>query len=446
MNPKIFREYDIRGTYPEQINEREVFDIASRMKAIFPKGKKIVIGRDSRNSSPSLYLALHNGLSSAGFKVIGAGLIITPAVDFFVRRFNAYGGIVVTASHNPKNFNGLYIVDKKGESVGGQDIYSKIRNLNPKIKIPSGRYPEEKTDSNQKEYADFLSLRFSVEKPIRVVIDCSNGSAGPIIKKLGFPKNVIPILLNAGPDGDFPAHGPNPMAKGALNGAAAAVIKNKADLGIVFDGDGDRAFILDNLGREVIPEYVWKLIDSVYPQRKIVYSVLSAYAMAMLKSELPELKQLKLVEAKVGHLFMKQACFREKDAIGIETSMHYYMPWDNFAGSGILVMIVIINALSRMPYSLSDLVSMMPKIIRIPEYNIGMNKNKLPALYKNIHKTFLKESVKFSRRDGLSVFGNGWWLNVRPSNTEDLVRINIEAKEEVEAKKIKKIILSRIKK
>ena len=446
MNSEIFKAYDIRGTYPKQINEREVFDIASRMAAIFPKGKKIVIGRDSRNSSPILYLALRNGLTSAGFKVIGVGLTITPAVDFFVNRLGADGGIVVTASHNPKNFNGLYVVDKKGASVGGEFIYSKIRNFNPKLKIPDIDYPEEKDDSNQKEYAGFLSKEFSVEKPIRIVIDCSNGSAGPIVEKIKFPQSIHPILVNVRPDGNFPAHGPNPMINGALKSAATAVIKNKADLGVVFDGDGDRAFILDNLGREVFPEYIWRLIYSMYPKEKVVYSALSGFAMSIFKSEFSELSQVKFVETRVGHLFMKRACFREREAIGVETSMHYYLPWDRFAGSGILVSIITASALSRLPYSLSKFVSLMPKMSRLPEYNIKFDKDKLPELYGKIKKTFLKDSIKSENTDGLSIFGKKWWLNIRPSNTEDLVRINIEATELTTVKKIKKIILSRIKK
>ncbi len=439
MNSEIFRAYDIRGKYPGQINEREVFDVALRMAAIFPKGKKIVIGRDSRNSSPALYLALHNGLAVAGFKVIGAGLMITPAIDFFVRRFNAAGGIVVTASHNPKNFNGLYIVDKKGASVGGNFIYSKILKLKPKFKISGKIYPKERDDLNQKEYAEFLSGIFSVDKTMRVVIDCSNGSAGPTVKKLKFPKNVRPIFINIRPDGNFPAHGPNPMIAGALKNAADAILKNKADLGVVFDGDGDRAFILDNLGREVFPEHIWKLFHSMYPEEKIVYSVLSGFTMSVFKSKLPELRRAKFIESRVGHLFMKQACFKEKNAIGVETSMHYYLPWDDFAGSGILAMIIATNALSKLPYSLSEFVSLMPETFKIPEYNIKFNKNKLPQLYKKIKKVFLKNSVKTENIDGLSIFGKNWWLNVRPSNTEDLVRINIESTEKEMLGKIKKL-------
>jgi phosphomannomutase len=177
----------------------------------------------------------------------------------------------------------------------------------------------------------------------------------------------------------------------------------------------------------------------------LVYSPLSQNLIDFLRLSDKSLSDLKFVTTPVGNIFIKKACFKNKSAIGVETSMHFYFVDDYFGGSGLLAMAKIVSALSNLPYSLSDFVSMMPKIIRAPEYSFRIKNRDFLKLYRKIYKRFLKKAKKFSYVDGISVFGDSWWFNLRPSNTQDLMRINIEAKNQSDIKKIKSLVLELIK-
>lgn len=442
MDRSIFRSYDIRGGYPDKINEKTVFYIASQLGAVFKKGK-IVVGHDARLSSPSLYKSLIQGLETAGFKVISVGLVTTPMVAFFARHFHALGGITVTASHNPKNDNGLDVIRRNGISIGGKELLQKlgVKSLKLEARRTEGQIKEVPKRQVLYLYTKFLEKLFGVKKPIKIVIDCSNGTAGSVIEKLSFPENVETILLNTKSNGNFPAHGPNPIIGGAQKQAAVAIAKHRADLGVVFDSDGDRALFLDNKGKIIKPEYLWRLLITNSSLCTAVFSVTETYMMHLINRELVNngLKY-KLVESKVGHLSMRKECAKQKSAIGLESSMHYYFPDDRFAGCAILAMIKTINALSRLPYLLSNLVSFLPQTIRLPEISKRYRRNRMGQLYKAVVHRFVVEK-RIYYKDGLSVLGSNWWFNIRPSNTEDEVRINIESDKTDRAQELKKKLL-----
>jgi len=445
MKPSIFRLYDIRGSYPSQINEKKVFDIATNLGAVFGKNKKIIVGYDARKSSLPLHLSVSNGLRLAGFRVVDAGLITYPMIYFLVNRLRAGGGIMVTASHNPKEYNGLKIINSSGTTLGGLDIFKKIKNRKSPI-FHRDKFLEINKPGNsfQKKYSQYLSKFFDSQKKMRIVIDGSDGTAGPVLEKLRFPKNIKPIFINIAPNGNFSSHGPDPTKRGATKKAAAMIFKHKADLGVVFDGDGDRAVFLDDKGRQVRPELVWRLLAAKYDFLRTICTVVDGFFMAILKKNaLPSFK-IAVKETKVGHLFVRKEAKNWNADVGIESSAHYYFEGDYFSGSGILAMIKVLNALSVLPYQLSDIIKMLPKTERIPEINRKFFRKKLPALYLKVKKVFHGKTSKVYFLDGISVYTKGWWFNLRPSNTENLIRINIEGLERKKVLFLKKELLKLI--
>lgn len=441
MNPLIFRLYDVRGRYPNQLNEKEVFDVASRLKAVFGKNKKIVVGHDCRKSSPSLYSSLSNGLKLSGFKVVGAGLITYPMIYFLVRRLKTGGGIMITASHNPKEFNGLKIIDASGKTLGGLEVFGKIKNQKPASFYPKKVFRKKADDDFQSQYARQLNGFFTVERKIKAVIDGSEGTAGPILKKLSFPSKIKPFFSGTVPDGNFPSHGPDPTRPGACRKASKLVKKLGADIGVVFDGDGDRAVFLDNNGRQVRPEQIWRLLASRYDFPRAVCTVVDRFYIDILLKDARPLFKANFKETKVGHLFVRKSAKNRNADISIEPSAHYYFKEDQFSGSGILAMIKVFNALSAMPYKLSDFVRMLPPIRRIPELNKKFSRKELSLLYSKIKRRFSGRAKEIYFLDGISALGDGWWFNLRPSNTEDVVRINIEALDKKEILSLKKELL-----
>ncbi len=443
MNKEIFRLYDIRGEYPSLINEKEVFEIGFKLTSIFKRGAKIVIGRDSRLSSPNLSKALEDGLNSVGFNVVDVGIITTPMLDFAVDFFKAEGGVVVTASHNPKNDNGLGVVDSSGLFIGGEDLFLKMSSLknNSKTKLKKTKNKTIRKNIDLK-YAEELSRYFDVSKKIKAVVDCSNGSASPVINKIKFPKNIEAIIINDNLDGNFPAHGPDPTQKIAQKYIADAVLKYKADIGIVFDGDGDRALFADGRGKVIRPENIWIILAQGSDNKKqpVVFTVLCRYMMGLIKNSSEISDKFDFIETRVGHLFMKEVCRKEKAFAGVESSMHYYFPEDNFSGSAILAMIKVINSISKLPYDFYQLSDMLPKVFVSREINFKFDLKKLPVIYSKIKKMFSSRDNKIYFTDGISVLSSDWWFNVRPSNTENLVRLNIEAKEEIKLEEIKKYL------
>lgn len=297
----------------------------------------------------------------------------------------------------------------------------------------------------QKTYVKFLREFVKFKKPLKVVFDCSNGISSLIIGQLK-NKNLKTVLINAKPDGNFPAHGPNPLVKGAMNDLKKAVLKNRADLGVIFDGDGDRAFFVDNKGRFVDPDEVaYLLIWSLKP-KKVVYDVRTGW----LIRKLPITNyQLQITESKVGHYFIKKL-MREKDIkFGCEQSGHYYFKKFFYADSGILAAIEVINAVSKLPYKFSDFIDLSPCYFRSGELNIGIMKYELGImnkLLKKIENKYKRQSVKISHLDGLSMEFDGWRFNLRPSNTEPLARLNVEATNKKTLAKQTKILLGLLRK
>ena len=294
-------------------------------------------------------------------------------------------------------------------------------------------------DRNKKLYSDFLAGFFNLKssgktgtKTLKVVFDCSNGTTGAIIKRIAAgQKNLKAIILNSKPDGNFPAHGPNPLDEKILRGLGKRVLKSKADMGIAFDADGDRAFFTDDKGRLIHPDDAASILIWSLKPKNAVIDVRTGWAVREKSKE-----GIKIFESKVGHYFIKKI-MRENDVeFGCEGSGHYYFKKFFFTDAGILAAIEMINAVLKMPYNLSDFIDLSPRYFRSWELNARHGDADSKKLFKKIENHYKTRAFKTGHLDGLSMEFNpllpdrsgGWRFNIRFSNTEPLARINVEAR------------------
>jgi len=287
-------------------------------------------------------------------------------------------------------------------------------------------------------YTDFLKKFLNPKCKLKVVFDCSNGTTGLILKKLKI-ENLKLKIINSIPDGNFPAHGPNPWTKDAMNQIRREALHRKADLGIIFDADGDRVFFIDNLGRVVEPDAIARLLIWQLQPKKVVIDVKTGWLVKKIKNQK---SKIKIIESKVGHYFIKKLMRKIEADLGVEKSGHYYFKKFFYCDAGILTAIEIINAVSRLPYSLANFSDLLPQYYRSGELNFKIENPK--QFIKIIEEKFKSKTTNYKLQitnylDGLTMefkgwpasrsLGEGWWFNLRPSNTEPLIRLNIEAKD-----------------
>src|SRR3989338_10740865 len=332
IEPKIFKAYDVRGKYPEELNEEAAFEIAAAVGKHFGPRAKIVVGRDGRLSSPSLYKAVIRGLANnelgirnevlgirgkkknsiihnSKFIIHKAGLITTPMLYFLVNKLKADGGIMVTASHNPKEYNGLKVVGKNARPMSGLEIYSILRKYENIRNYENGNKKNSyfSNISYVRNYVDFLKKFLKPKRKLKVVFDCSNGTNGRILRQLTTnDKRLTAVIINDKPDGNFPGHGPNPLAEGATRQLEREVKKHQADLGVIFDADGDRVFFLDNRGRWIDPNETAYILTRLF-RPPYVTGIVSSW----------RLKGDKAFVSRVGHYFFKKLMREKKASLGL---------------------------------------------------------------------------------------------------------------------------------
>lgn len=278
-----------------------------------------------------------------------------------------------------------------------------------------------------KPYSDFLNSRIKLFNPISVVFDCSNGTTDAILRQFKIKSSKLKVI-NQKPDGNFPAHGPNPLAEGAMEDLKKAVLKQEADLGVIFDADGDRAFFIDDLGREVPADAILFLLADNFPGAAVA-NILAGY----LAKELFGRAKKELIESRVGHYFIKKIMKERGANFGGEFSGHYYFPLgDNYFDSGILAAVYLMNEISKMKAAgkkLSDWLDSLPVFHRSGEINFEVeDKEKAMAAAE---KKYGASAERVSKLDGLKMEFAEWWFVLRPSNTENLLRLVMEAKSEV---------------
>jgi phosphomannomutase len=425
----VFKTYDIRGIYGREIDEELAYKIG-RAFARFLKKDSYMIGHDARLHSPALYRAAAQGLADEGCRVKGIGLASTPQLHFFQMREDYDGGVMVTASHNPPEYHGFKLYDGRGGSVsydkGLAQIEAIVAGLGREPVVPDGQFDEgERIDA----YIDFIQDAAGKDKLSRkVVVDVGNGSAGRVFRRLAERLRLDAVILNEQPDGRFPNRNPNPLKPEARAPAAAALREAKADLAALVDGDGDRVVFLDERGEAVENYFIAALIAEELLARRpgaaVVYDLISSRA-------LPErIRELggRPVVSRVGYTFLYDAMVAAGALFGAETSGHvYFRVTDRFyTESAAYALVVLLRLLVKRGRPLSQLVApLKSRYVQSEEINIEIHGK--DAVLSQVEKHFQEAGARLDRLDGVSVAFDDCWFNVRPSNTEPLLRLRLEA-------------------
>jgi phosphomannomutase len=421
----IFKAYDVRGIYPDELTPELAYRIG-RAFAVYLQPRHVVVGRDMRVSSPALASAVIDGLLDQGADVTDVGLISTDGLYFAVGKFGFDGGIMVTASHNPPEYNGFKLCRSEAQALSMDQGIGEIRDLVLANQFPE---PERRGTLHQRDVlADFAAHVLSlidrtVIRPMKIAVDAGNGMGGRIAPAvLGqLPVEIIPLYFEL--DGRFPNHVPNPLEPENIRDLQRAIVEYGADLGIAFDGDADRMFILDEQGRfvggDIITALVAKTLLRKHPGAKIVYNLICSRAVR----ETIEREGGVPIRSRVGHSFIK-ALMREHDAIfGGEHSGHFYFRDNWYADSGIIAALTVLELLSSEGVNVSQAVKPIDRYFRSGEINIEARD--IPAVLRALEQHFTDGEI--DHLDGLTVNYPDWWFNARPSNTQPLLRINVEA-------------------
>lgn len=425
ISSNIFRSYDIRGIYPAELNKETAYLIGQAFVK-YIGAKKIVVGHDMRLSSPDLLESMCRGIVDSGCSADNIGEIPTEVLYFSVGHHKYDGGIMITASHNPKEYNGFKFIkkDRKGFlMIRGKDLYDSVRKGDFTITKKKGKIKE--LDARQ-GYIGYIFSLFNVKKikPFKIVIDAGNGMAARIIplleKKL--PIQIIP--LNFKIDGSFPSHPSNPLEEGVTNQIREAIKKEKADFGFIFDGDSDRIFLIDEQGNLIKGDATFLLMARYFleknPGAGFSYNAICSKAV-------PELINKwggKAFRTPVGFVNVQESLIKNNGIMGGELSGHYCFK-DNFYGdSAFMAFLALLNIISESGKPISGMIAEVSLYAKASEINFKIeNKeaviNKIKEKYSDGKQDYL---------DGVTVEYKDWWFNIRPSNTEPILRLTIEAK------------------
>jgi len=427
LDPKVFKAYDVRGVYPDELGEAGAYAIGRAYVDEF-EPRRIAVGRDMRLSAPAMADAVMRGAAESGADVIDLGLVGTEMVYFAVGELGLEGGIAVTASHNPKQYTGMKIVRRGALPVGGDSGLLDIRT-----RAMSGARQETGpvgTITQKDIWPQFVERVLSfidvdTVKPLRVVIDAANGMAGamlpPVLERL--PIDAVRCFFE--PDGSFPNHEPNPLLPENREFIVRKVTEERADLGVAFDGDADRCFFVGDTGEFVAGDFVTALLaESILakePGAKILYDVRASWAVPQ---TIERAGGTPLVN-RVGHAFFKHRMREESAAFGGEVSGHYYFRDFSQADSGVVPFLLMLELLSKRGEKLSEILRPFNERFFITgELNTPVADVALKL--QELKERFGAEGT-VSHLDGLSVDAEEWHMNVRPSNTEPLLRLNLEA-------------------
>ena len=429
LDPKVFKAYDVRGLYPEELDEEGARAIGRAYVEQF-EPRRIAVGRDMRLSSPTMAEAVIRGASEAGAEVLDIGLAGTEMLYFAVGELGLDGGIAVTASHNPKEYTGMKIVRAGALPVGGESGLLDVRDRAVSLAAPSRGL----TPGQVREYdvwPAFVERVLSFVdvdaiEPLRVVIDAANGMGGtmlpPVLERL--PLDAVRCYFE--PDGSFPNHEPNPLLPENREFIVSKTTEEGADLGVAYDGDGDRCFFVDDTGDFVPGDFITALLaESILekePGGKIIYDVRASWAVP---ETIERAGGIPLVN-RVGHAYIKHR-MREEDAVFAgEVSAHYYFRDFSQADSGVVPFLLLIELISKRGRKLSELLAPYRERYFITgELNTPVADVALKL--EELEERFGPEGT-VSHLDGLSVDAEDWRMNVRPSNTEPLLRLNLEAR------------------
>ncbi|MBU1102593.1 phosphomannomutase/phosphoglucomutase [Patescibacteria group bacterium] len=451
INPKIFKAYDIRGVYPEEINEEAVYQIGQAfIEFLNSQGeagnRQFVVARDARFSSDNLAEVLIQSLISSSCDVIDIGRASTPLFYWAIIKEKAAGGIIITASHNPAQFNGLKFCKQGAETIDYETGLFKIREIALRnqfftVSPSTGKAIQKNLLS---EYVGFLKEKSDLGaiKPLKIIIDCGNGIMGPEIIELFKELPCQTEILFGEPDGDFPNHEANPLKEENLIALRERILAGAADLGIAFDGDGDRIGFLDEKGEVVRGDFITVLIAAELlkqnPGEKIFYEIRSSRVVPEVVRE----NGGQPILGRAGHSLIKNQMRRENILFGGELSGHYFFRDMGFTDNALAAMLEILKILSREQKAFSQVAQPLKRYYLSGEINFTVSDP--DKKIEDIESRYSGAEIK--KIDGITVEYPDWWFNLRKSNTEPLVRLNIEANSPELLKKKKKELFNLLEK
>lgn len=427
INPKIFKAYDIRGVYPEEINEEAAYSIGRAYAAYIKKisGKddiQVVAGCDNRISSPVLFEAVKRGITDEGADVLDVGLVTTPILYFSVAYNCCDGGIQVTSSHNPKQYNGFKVVREEAIPLSGDQGIEEIKDI--AIKGSFEKQGKLGIITKKEAISDYVKENGSLEEfDIKVVVDTANSVSGVGVDQL--LKNTRLKHIFSDLDGKFPNHEPDPLKEENTEALRKDVVKDKFDLGIAFDGDGDRMFLIDENGRMIPADLILALASSITlrtnPGARILYDI----RCSNIVRETIEKMGGQAIMSRVGHSFIKAKMRAEDIILGGEYAGHYYAKQQGkyFFEAPYPIIFLVLKEMKDTGRSLSELIKPFEKYYHSGEINFKTEKKE--ETIEKIKDRFKKGNI--SQIDGIRIDFPDWWFSLRASNTEPLLRLVIEA-------------------
>ena len=448
---QIVKAYDIRGLVPDQLDA----EIARRLGAAFVRvvgaaGGSIVIGRDMRPSSPELVAAFAAGANGQGADVIDIGLASTDEL-YFASGSLQLPGAMFTASHNPARYNGIKLCRAGAKPVGQDSGLAEIRTLAEQgLPEADGAPGHVEGIDLLPAYAVFLRQLVDLRdiRALKLVVDAGNGMGGHTVPSVlgGLPLEVVPLYFEL--DGTFPNHEANPLDPKNLVDLQAAVREHRADIGVAFDGDADRCFVIDERGDPVSPSTITALVAArelaAHPGATVLHNLITSRAV----SEIVRERGGTPVRTRVGHSFIKAEMARTGAVFGGEHSAHYYFRDFWGADTGMLAAMHVLAALGEQQRPLSELAADYHRYTESGEVNTKVaNREAVAERTANVRAVFTgRPGVTTDDLDGLTVDGPDWWFNLRPSNTEPLLRLNVEAPDDVAMTALRDEVLALVRK
>ena len=424
-----FKAYDVRGRMPDQLNEAIAYRIG-RAYADYVKPRRVAVGQDMRLSSPALAKALMDGLMAQGVDCYDIGLCGTEEVYFATFHEKLDGGIMVTASHNPPDYNGLKFVREDARPLSGDSGLPEIQALAEADRFvaaatPGTTRPLEVRSAYVAHLLGFIDR--AALKPLRLVVNAGNGCAGPVFDALAAHLPFEVIRLNHEPDGRFPNGVPNPILLENQEVTARAVREHQADMGIAWDGDFDRCFLFDGAGGFIEGYYIVGLLGRAFAEKNPGARIVYDPRMVWNTVEMVEAAGGVPVLSKAGHAFIK-ARMRKEDAVyGGEMSAHHYFRDFAYCDSGMVPWLLVAEMLCKTGRSLADL--MGERMARYPASGeINRTLSNPAAVLRGVEDQYASQVKAIDRTDGLGMDFGDWRFNVRPSNTEPVVRLNVESR------------------
>lgn len=419
----IFKAYDIRGIYPHAIDEDIVYKIGRAYVLKF-KPKKVTVGRDMRISSPKLFEALKKGIIDQGCDVVDIGLVSTPMMYFSVWNYGYDGGLMTSASHNPPEYNGVKMVKQDSIPIGGDTgIYEIEKMIKSLPELPRLKGKMEALDVLNDYVENSLKHKSSELNKFKVVIDTANAMGGPVCTEFFKKLNITVIHLFKELDGNFPNHEANPLKEENNKMLQEAVVKNNADIGIAFDGDADRVAFIDEKGITIPSDMIIALIAISLLNEEKGSKILYDVRCSKVVGEVIEKHGGIAGRSPVGHSLVKALMRKQNVKFAGELSSHFYLKDEHYSEAPFFVILKVLELMTKRNKKLSELVKPLLKYFQSGEINSKVQDKE--GKMKELANRF--SDAKVNWMDGVTVEFPDWWFNVRPSNTEPYLRLNLEA-------------------